>query len=272
MNYFRNSSPFISGDFFSDLSDVSLFGTKFRNPRPSIKKIRSARIVFCPGDYLEELTAKYENSLNAKVLILGNSDRDYISSDLALPKSIKTVYLQNSSINEPGFQTIPIGIENLRLWTNGRKRLFKINFAQSPKNGKILVGPMGFTHPERDFFKTLNSVPGKFDIIRGRIGPREYARISSQYSFIACPRGNGLDTHRFWEALYRGSTPIVVKSPWSDSMRNLGIPLIEISEFSQDSLSLLDTSKFATRIDPYKIPALWADYWIQEFERTLKSF
>ena len=271
MNYFRNSSPLISGDFFADLSDVSFFGPKFRNPRSSIEQIRAATIVFCPGDYLEEMNSKYKDSLSAKILILGNSDRDYNSPELPLPRSINTVYLQNSTIREPGFKAIPIGIENLRLWTNGRKSLFKKSLAKMPKNGKILVGPMGFTHPERNFFRTLNPLPGKFDIVRGRISPREYARISSRYSYIACPRGNGLDTHRFWEALYRGSTPIVIKSLWSESMRDLGIPLIEVEEFSAQTLSQLDTSKFPTKIDPHSIPALWAEYWIQEFERVLKS-
>jgi hypothetical protein len=31
--------------------------------------------------------------------------------------------------------------------------------------------------------------------------------------YVASPRGNGLDCHRFWEGLYLGVTPIVERSP-----------------------------------------------------------
>lgn len=32
-------------------------------------------------------------------------------------------------------------------------------------------------------------------------------------NYVASPRGNGLDCHRFWEGLYLGVTPIVERSP-----------------------------------------------------------
>lgn len=31
------------------------------------------------------------------------------------------------------------------------------------------------------------------------------------HRFVICPRGNGIDTHRFWECLYMNSVPIVKK-------------------------------------------------------------
>jgi hypothetical protein len=35
------------------------------------------------------------------------------------------------------------------------------------------------------------------------------ASSSRRYKYVICPRGNGIDTHRVWEALYLGVVPVV---------------------------------------------------------------
>lgn len=40
-------------------------------------------------------------------------------------------------------------------------------------------------------------------------GRRQFLRRLRAHKFALCPRGNGVDTHRFWEALYMGCIPIV---------------------------------------------------------------
>jgi hypothetical protein len=41
----------------------------------------------------------------------------------------------------------------------------------------------------------------------------EYFKEIRSHPFVLCPRGNGYDTHRFWEALYLGAIPIVRENP-----------------------------------------------------------
>ena len=52
----------------------------------------------------------------------------------------------------------------------------------------------------------------------------------SKYKYILCPSGNGIDTHRMWEALYSNSIPIIF------SEHKLGyfnkIPAVVLSRFS----------------------------------------
>lgn len=38
-----------------------------------------------------------------------------------------------------------------------------------------------------------------------------YLDILTKSSIAICPRGNGLDTHRFWEACYAGAIPCCVE-------------------------------------------------------------
>jgi hypothetical protein len=112
----------------------------------------------------------------------------------------------------------------------------------------------------------VQSGPG-FQILRGRLEPYEYAEMSSHFKYIAAPRGNGLDTHRFWETLYRGSIPIVSKSSWSTNLRAMGIPLIEVDEWSFESLQKIPESTIEL-FNPKSIEVLWWDYW----RREIKSF
>jgi hypothetical protein len=51
-------------------------------------------------------------------------------------------------------------------------------------------------------------------------GRCEFLRAIRNHKFVACPRGNGVDTHRMWETLYMGSIPIVRRcesvAQWED--------------------------------------------------------
>ena len=45
--------------------------------------------------------------------------------------------------------------------------------------------------------------------VKGRVPFTEYADDIMKSYFVLCPRGNGLDTHRAWEAYYLDSIPVV---------------------------------------------------------------
>jgi len=46
-----------------------------------------------------------------------------------------------------------------------------------------------------------------------RIPYQAYCENVKAHKFTFCPRGNGPDTHRFWESIYLGSIPIVLDYP-----------------------------------------------------------
>ena len=48
----------------------------------------------------------------------------------------------------------------------------------------------------------------------------------------SAPWGNGIDTHRFWEALYLGSCPITVKHKNYSDFKNLPNFLNDYSELN----------------------------------------
>ena len=252
----RNSGPFISGDLFADQADVNFFSPRLHGKRPKIEDIRNARVIFCPSHRLEDLLEQYGNLITANVLILGNSDRDFDSFDFTLPRSIRSVFAQNLNFSDRKMRVLPIGLENIRLGVNGTPWLFNKKMITGEKMNKVLIGPFSFTHKERIEFQSLQSGED-LEVVNRRMTPNQYAKFSSRYQFIAAPRGHGLDTHRFWEALYRGSTPIVKKNTWSDLISKLDIPVLKVDSFSSDSLSRIAQDLNYSKVRPDSIKSLW---------------
>lgn len=164
---------------------------------------------------------------------------------------------------------IPVGVEELSLNRNGR--ISNLN-VKSIKNRLVIVGPFAPTHRARSEFASWNS-NAVVDVMHHRLKPKEYANLVSDYKFVVCPRGNGIDTHRFWETLYRGSIPIVESSDWARYFQSHGIPILIVASFKEllswrESDFLAIWSKQAQ--NPSEITGLWPDYWANKI-RTFRE-
>jgi hypothetical protein len=60
----------------------------------------------------------------------------------------------------------------------------------------------------------------------------------TSHRFMLCPPGNGIDTHRLWEALYSRTIPVALASPTMDAFRDLPILFVEdFRQLTRDSLA-----------------------------------
>jgi len=50
---------------------------------------------------------------------------------------------------------------------------------------------------------------------------------------VACPRGQGIDTYRFWEAIYMGAIPIITRPPKAYAQCIEGLPVIIVEQWSE---------------------------------------
>jgi hypothetical protein len=129
-----------------------------------------------------------------------------------------------------------------------------------------LIGPFSATHKSRTALITAEEFNNSnFTFVRDLVLPKDYAALVKQHKFVLCPRGNGIDTHRFWETLYRGAIPIVIRDKWSQSLALHNLPMIEVDEFSIKSIgeaveAAIESNAFET-FEPSKTDALWIDYW-----------
>ena len=71
------------------------------------------------------------------------------------------------------------------------------------------------------------------------------------YEFCICPEGNGVDCHRIWEALYLKCVPIVINSPFTETLKRYNIPLVILDTWKDLDIDDLQYSKY--KFDEYTI-------------------
>lgn len=244
---------FISDDFFEQLC------TQIN------RETGKTSALFLVSDELEERLDQISLDRDMKVVLIGKSDRDFTEPEISILRSIKktTFFVQNLNVAESSnIKLLPIGIEGMRWAKNGLSFAFRKPFIRKvEQKHDLLVGPFRLTHTER---KELLAVAARYKagrIIDEALPSVIYDRVATKYRFVACPRGNGLDTHRFWETLYRGCVPVLIESHWSRTLRGYGLPIVELSAWAdlaafdaknieialQDS-SFLKTSWWASRL------------------------
>jgi hypothetical protein len=245
------------------MSDVSVYPPRFRGQQPDLKAIRAAKVIFCPSDKLQFFFDEFQNEIAARVILCGNSDFDFKELPANIPASVKQLFLQNSFISEhPLVSTLPIGIENFRWGVNGNPKNLGVGGDWFQRKNEVLIGPFGLTHPIRIKIKDnlLDPMEG-VRLVQNRLTPSEYAKLANDARYIAAVRGNGVDTHRHWETLYRGSIPLILRDAWSAGIESLKFPFIEVESWNAQEMKRITKIGDDLGFDPSRIPALWWPFW-----------
>lgn len=256
------SYPYLSGDFFSQIAD---YAVPSNLEEINIVELLKARVLFIPSHFVDYILSSFKHQLKCEILIAGNSDFEFRKTDLELPRSVKKAFLQNSFISDDKtIFTLPIGIENLKLARNGFKSTMK-KVSWLDKMDRILIGPFSPTSSERsEVLEFFLQEKGPWDVMEVHLPPYEYPKLQSKYKFVLCPGGNGIDTHRVWETIYRGSLPIVLDNSWSRSLVKK-FPLVLAGNLlgAQEMQDILAQEKSRNSMD---IPNVaFADYWLNLF-------
>lgn len=261
----KTSEPLLSGDAFRNLADVRIDSLEDLR-RENLEGV-SGKLIFCRSELLEELINCLKIPQKGISVIAGNSDRNFEEAPINLLECFEYSFLQNSEISDNNrIFTLPIGIENLRLGINGLPKNLRSTTPWIHRPKSVLIGPFSPTHKSREIFLAKETFRSStFTSIKSSVLPNDYAKIVEKHRFVVCPRGNGIDTHRFWETLYRGSVPIVLRDSWSKSLKIHNLPMIEVEEFSEDSIgqAVIAAAKSGAydEFNPANITALWIDYW-----------
>lgn len=170
--------------------------------------------------------------------------------------------LQNSFVSDRELiQTLPIGIENYRISVNGDPKQLTPLMSTKLRN-QVLFGPFGDTHLDRRNAKTIfNEKQGPWGFVNERTNIKNYNTLVSKYKYVAAIRGNGVDTHRVWETLYRGRIPIIKWDAWSESLARLDLPIALVDEWSESEIIRVVTKNKFDLFNPKLLPALWMPYW-----------
>ena len=244
-----NNNHFISGEFFEMLSKTKFGKNKSNIIFSTLNNLPSKK------DFL-----KYKK----KIWIFHNSDEIF---DLDIKKKLdffkpKKCFSQNLVFEKKNFHYIPIGLENSKFHNNGDIQDFlRLRKIQLKKKTRILFG-----------FKNTNSKRivlrekfKKLDLADETKGWNSffYRRILLNYMFVICPEGNGIDTHRLWEALYLKTVPIIEKNKISNFIKKANLPVLILDKWSD--LSKYDEKKlrnfYASNRKLFNNKYLFQNYW-----------
>lgn len=212
-----SSNPYLSADSYysactirvshlNDLSKLS-FSTNFNN-------------IFLNGDLVNnliELCSDSSNRLEIGNLVIADTDQSFDQKQLkTLLKASSKIYCTNYvSDSSERIMGIPIGLENKSYMSAGRTKDFEIDSFKtvSKKRIGILIAWNDETalNSRVEARQILSRSDQSFEV-KARIPATLVHKLMHDSLFVACPRGNGLDTHRFWESLYLGAIPVVLRS------------------------------------------------------------
>ncbi|MBS1986309.1 hypothetical protein JST99_00040 [Candidatus Dependentiae bacterium] len=267
----KSSFPYISGDAFREICDFIIDETLIPfNPHSVV----DGDTIFVNADKLDYFFGTVHPTIEAHyILVTHNSDYDLPGLYAAYvddPK-IAAWFGQNVTLKHPKLFPIPIGLAN-KHWKHGdpevvNKAIATLATKQSDK--KLLYMNFGITHPNRaaiyalfleQSFCSIRTV--KNSIEHTGLTPYEHLAELADHLFVLSPRGNGLDTHRTWEALLMGAIPIVQTSA-SDSMYD-ELPVLIINDWSEVTEEFLHDAYNKLNGTSYNGEKLYAPYWIEQ--------
>ena len=91
-------------------------------------------------------------------------------------------------------------------------------------------------------------------------GFRRYLEQLAAAEFCLCPRGKGIDTHRFWEALYMGAVPIMLRADLLPCHQ--GLPTLIVDSWEELLRLDLVATAAAIRRRRYDLRPLTIAYWV----------
>lgn len=180
--------------------------------------------VFVNGDYLRSFRGQFPLfSPKHVTVIVHNTDRPFGLAELGalLPISLH-IYAINTTISHPRLTTIPLGFVDRQLpflqdftRPDGPRDIeVYANFTQTTNNEKRRACIEAFQDDPRVTWRTGLSVP-------------EYYADLCRSQFVLCPDGTGIDTHRVYEALLCGATPVVLRNSLASLYARLPVCLVD---------------------------------------------
>jgi hypothetical protein len=255
------NTPYISGDSIAALTEYSAFGDDGKGMLDE-DDLKSATSIFVAGHRLRELLEKFGDKIVATTIVSGNSDQTFETAP-TLPKSVKLFLCQsNITTTDPRIKTLPIGLENIRLGKSGRKK-FHVEVQNFQITDRVLMPPMSPTNTNRVYaLKHARDRPSLFDLYGNYLTESDYFQLTKKYRFIFACEGNAFDSHRLWEILYQNSFPVIISSPWSQSLKWLGLPILFVDSLQEVSHELLFAFLQSHRdFKASECPKLWIPFW-----------
>lgn len=225
-------------------------------------------IIFCKTEFVYELFRILKNFKEFKniKLITHQSDKSVTKKMYSQkPSCISKWYAANVDYEAENLIPIPLGVANFH-----SKNLSQNDFNQNIENQDFINSKVSQLYlnfnPNTNFTERMGLFKQfeKFDwatIDKTPIDNKSYMKKLKSHTFILSPSGNGIDTHRFWEALYSGSIPITRNQYMYKKFDTFPMVLVEDYKFLSQNLLESVFAKIKLDYKNYNLRQLDFQYW-----------
>jgi hypothetical protein len=248
----------IDGDFFVSLADIKIY--------EEIPHDKNFVTLYSDTVHYQKAIRIICNHPDTKFkLITHNGDESVING--LIPENLIAWYAQNLEFKHPKIFPLPIGLENNHWHPHKRSILKKAAHNKSLENRKIKAlsqfNPNTYTQERYNLIEMVANervFADNYYCLNGT-NFEQYVDNLMSYAFCLCPRGNGIDTHRMWEAITLGCIPIV-KRYYTHSFEEK-FPIVFVDDWSEVTEDFL--KKTYDKIDNalFDTPILRKEYWKQ---------
>ena len=221
---------------------------------------------FCHSLFLEYFFAKHEPR-GDYVLFSHNSDR---AIDQSLRRffrrpGLRAWFAVNAAAHHAKLHPFPQGIADPR-WPHGDgEALLRVQRQQTEKSNVFDASYDVSTYPPaREYCREQTGIDPS-----GRRGFEEYLHGLASSYFCIAPRGNGIDTHRVWEALYLRTVPVVTRSLLTE--RHPDLPMIVLDDWSDFRAISFTPELYAETMGSWEPEELELDRYMVRVEALLRG-
>lgn len=237
-----------------------------------VSALKENDIIYTHTMYAKQLFEILKEVKVKIILITHNSDMN-VDRSFEIPFCVKKWFTQNVNCEDYFIESIPIGLENSRWFQKEHKKekMKMLLLQEKDICNTLLVNFNTETNPKErvhafNIFKdkvwaTCKCSKNGFDF-------SSYIWNVYNHQFVLCPAGNGIDTHRTWEALYMKSIPIEKRTHNNFFYRHLPICFVDeweeitpeflkqeykrIKSFKDWNLNMLDFAYWKIKILSFK--------------------
>ena len=225
-------------------------------------------IIFCNTNYVDLLFKSLKNcELKNLKLISHQTDIPINKKFFARkPDCISEWYSINVDFTHKDLKALPLGLANYY----SPKNLFYEHFLDEEldrlnKIEKIYVNFRVNTN-RKVRQNILNNLESKefCNIDNHSDDLPHYISSIASHKFVACPEGNGIDTHRLWETIYAGSIPILKNHISLKTLEEL--PVIFIDDFQNIDFDYI--LKENDKLSKKNFDKLTIEFWLNEINKN----
>ncbi len=234
-------------------------------------ELKDNDVIFCHTNQINNLFYHLKRVKKIKNITLITHQTDKLISKKDFnkkPECIEKWFSVNVGYNHPNLVPIPIGIASdfslKNLNSSDFSKFKENNFHKKDINLYINFRVNTNFKERKDIHNRFKNEPWVISNSPD-LDKITYLNNLSRASFVLCPWGNGVDTHRFWETLYAGSIPVTKKHPTYKPSE--GLPALFVNDYKEINYDLLESFMSNLDLNDYNFEKLTKEYWHKEIKK-----